>query len=183
MSLSDDEYDVPADFPHRSIGSGLAGAQPKLSVEEFQGRFYMLGNTPPERHARYLWCLGLAEQFVEAARTTKEGKRKDMHEADILRQYHDRVLAAGWALEPAEAGWIFRHVAAVLNWPVPESMLPSAQELRTLARDVLGPDHAAWWNAPSVWLDHQSPCGLTQTATGRRLVWEYLKRVETGTYT
>ncbi|MBK4735530.1 antitoxin Xre/MbcA/ParS toxin-binding domain-containing protein [Noviherbaspirillum pedocola] len=183
MNTSDDEFDVPADFPQRSIGSGLAGAQPKLSVTKFQGRFYMLGNTPPERHARYHWCRDLAEQFVEAARTTRKGKRKDMHEADILLQYHDRVLAAGWGLEKAEAGWIFRHVAVVLNWPVPEAILPSTQELRTLAKDVLGPHHEAWWDAPSVWLDHQRPCELAQTVAGRRQVWEYLKRVETGTYT
>jgi hypothetical protein len=116
------EVEVPESFPKRVAASGLAGTQPKLSVVEFEGCYYTLGNTPPERHARYLWCLDLARQFVEASRNTKLGKRKDVAEEEILQQYHDRLLQAAWGVEPNEAAWIFTEVARQLNWPRPGRM-------------------------------------------------------------
>lgn len=181
--MNEPDFEVPAEFPQRSIGSGLAGLQPKVSVTEFEGRYYTLGNTPAERHARYVWCLDLAEQFVEALRAMKAGKRKDMPEADILQQYHDRTLKAGWGVEPAEADWIFRHVAANLGWPIPESLVPKVQDLHALAEHILSAKQESWWNEPSVWLNHQTPSELAQTCPGRQLIWEYLKRVESGIYT
>jgi hypothetical protein len=116
------ELEIPQDFPMREAGAGLAGAQPKLSVVESGGRYYTLGNDPPSRLKRYKLCIDLIEQFAVVARKTKAGKRRDMPEAEILAQYQERLLVAGWDIDQREAVWIFEKVAERLGWPPPFSI-------------------------------------------------------------
>jgi hypothetical protein len=60
----------------------------------------------------------------------------------------------------------------------PESTVPAVQDLYAVVEHILGAK-----NEPSVWLNHQTPSTHVRTCTGHRLVWEYLKRVESGNYT
>jgi hypothetical protein len=113
------KHKVPADFPSREIGSGLAGIQPKLSMVKHGDRYYTVGNDPHTRHARYEACVDLIDKFIIVARKTKAGKRREMAESAILAQYRDRVLAANWGLDQREVEWIFAKVAERLNWPAP----------------------------------------------------------------
>jgi hypothetical protein len=121
---------VPADFPKPGFSGAVPGAQPKLLATEYKGRYYAAGATPPEIHAKWMYCEDLARQFVDASKNTKAGKRADMREVEILDQYFVRLLKTGWTSD-AEARWVFRRTAALLGWPAP----PSALEVDSTSSD------------------------------------------------
>jgi len=56
---------VPVDFPRPVHIGAIAGAQPKVLVVEYKGRFYPAGGTPPERYERWDICEDLATQFAK----------------------------------------------------------------------------------------------------------------------
>jgi hypothetical protein len=116
---------VPADFPKPGFSGAVPGAQTKLIATEYKGRYYAAGGTPPEIYAKWIYCEDLAQQFADASKNTKVGKRAHMSETDILDQYLTRLLKTGWT-SPAEARWIFRRTAAMLEWPTPAAALETA---------------------------------------------------------
>lgn len=121
MNDSNTFYDVPEDYPRIDIASSLAGAQPKFSVVEYEGKFYIPGNTPPERWHDWQYSESLVQHFVKQCPETKRGKRAHMSEQDIIAQYYERAAAAGGEYgTPAQLRWAFRRVAELLHWPVPE---------------------------------------------------------------
>ena len=114
-SSENDFKQVPNDFPRPiSLGS-IGGAQPKLLLIPYEGKFYAPGATPPDAYRRWLICSGLAEQLTDKAAQSKIGKRAHMSEAEILKQYFVRLLATRWTSE-AEANWIIKEVAKALKW-------------------------------------------------------------------
>lgn len=114
------EFDVPTDFPRPKHLGAVAGAQPKILVTQFQGRFYSPGCTPPELYERWQHCMSLVEQFVAACIETKAGKRRDMAEVEILDQYLTRLIATRWCSE-VESRWVIRETAKLLGWPEPQA--------------------------------------------------------------
>jgi len=120
-----DELDfdaVPSDFPRPAYLGAVPGAQPKYLMAVYKGRFYEPGSTPPELYERWKLCADLASQLARSSVESKAGKRMHMLEVDILDQYLPRLVAQKWTSD-AEARWIIRRVAEMLNWPVPTAAL------------------------------------------------------------
>jgi hypothetical protein len=116
---------IPDDFPCVAHAGAVPGAQPKLLMSEYKGRFYSPGCTPPEVYRRWEICQDLASQLAQKSVESKAGKRAHMLEVDILAQYLPRLIAQHWTSE-REARWVIRRVAQMLEWPVPQAALDSA---------------------------------------------------------
>lgn len=112
---------VPADFPRPEHLFSLAGFQPKLSMVQYEGKFYSPGSTPPEIHQRWDRCEDFAQQFKVKCLESKTGKRAHMSEEEILMQYLVRLIATKWTSEP-EANWIIKRTAVLCNWPIPQAL-------------------------------------------------------------
>lgn len=112
---------VPADFPHEGRYESLAGSVPKLAMVTYKGKYYLPGDSPPERYSRWDMCEDLAQKFHEKCLETKAGKRAHMSEIDILQQYLDRLLKTGWGSD-AEMRWVIARTAQLLGWPTPKSV-------------------------------------------------------------
>lgn len=113
---------VPADFPRPVHLGALPGAQPKLLMVAYNGRYYSPGCTPPEIWERWGVCEDLAQQFYRKSLDNKLGKRSHMTEVEILDQYSERLLKTGWGSN-AEMRWVIRRAAELAQWPAPESAL------------------------------------------------------------
>jgi hypothetical protein len=118
---------VPDDFPRLKSTGAIGGAQPKLLLTEYQGKYYAPGNSPPELYNQWIYCEDIVEKMCTLSLNSKAGKRSHMGEADILSQYLDRMLQAKWASEQ-ELHWVIRRVASILQWPVPEKALVSEDD-------------------------------------------------------
>ena len=117
---SNDFSRIPTDFPSTGIVSAISGMQPKVAMVEYEGRFYVQGNTPPERYDSWLYCETLATQFVVKCSRNQHGKYAHLSEVEILDQYCVRLLRTKWASD-AELKWVIRRTAELLGWPVPAS--------------------------------------------------------------
>ncbi|RJG02693.1 hypothetical protein [Noviherbaspirillum sedimenti] len=116
-----DEVDfsrIPKDFPRPERSGAVPGAQVKFLATKYKGKFYEAGCTPPEIYERWQVCEDLGHQFAESCIRTKNGKRKNMPEEDIVEQYLHRLEAADW-VSPTEARWIIRRAAEIIEWPLP----------------------------------------------------------------
>lgn len=80
--------------------SGLGGAQVKFSMSRYEGRFYVPGNSPAERHAQWLFCEDLVQAFVQKCRNNEHGKYKDLTREQIIEQYCTRLLETDLATAP-----------------------------------------------------------------------------------
>jgi hypothetical protein len=113
--------DVPADYPRTDIASSLAGAQPKLALVEFEGKYYLPGGTPQDRWNDWAYSESMVQHFLMKCPETKQGKRAHMSEVDVIAQYYERAIAAGGRYgTEAQLRWTFRRVARLLGWPVPD---------------------------------------------------------------
>ncbi|SHN44617.1 hypothetical protein SAMN05192549_12326 [Duganella sacchari] len=110
---------VPADFPIVAAHSSLAGAQPKLALVEFGGRYYQPGASPPEVLNRWEVCEDLARQLAERSLETEKGKYAHLSREAILEQYLQRLFRTGWGADE-EMKWVVHRTAAMLKWPVPK---------------------------------------------------------------
>lgn len=117
-------HEIPADFPRPEIASALAGSQPKFSMVQFEGKYYLPGGTPPERLDNWQQCEQHARDLSERCITNKLGKYSDMSEVEILEMYCQRLLNANSGFSPEEDKWKIRRVAALLGWAVPRGALP-----------------------------------------------------------
>jgi hypothetical protein len=113
---------LPIDFPRPTHVGAIGGVQLKLLVTEYRGRFYTPGCTPLELLERWNTCQIMAQHFSEKALESKSGKRSHMTEVQILDQYIPRLIAANLTSE-AEARWVIRRAAELLDWPVPDSAI------------------------------------------------------------
>jgi hypothetical protein len=111
---------VPADFPRPHHSGAVGGAQPKLLMTQYKGRFYTPGCSPPEIFQKWDVCEDLAKQLSVKSLESKAGKRSHMSELEILAQYLPRLISTRWTSEE-EARWVIRRVAAMLSWPVPSA--------------------------------------------------------------
>ncbi|HET7864295.1 MAG TPA: ATPase with chaperone activity [Burkholderiaceae bacterium] len=84
--------------------------------------------TPPGRHKptasrdeiarRYEYCEDLATLLTEQARTVHW--QLGITEADVLERVRRGLLTEDAGATPAEAGWILRRLAELLEWPAPQ---------------------------------------------------------------
>lgn len=109
---------VPQDFPKPQYQGAVPGAQPKLLMTRWNGRFYVPGQTPPELYERWDVCEDLARQLAEKSIESRNGKRSHMTEVEILAQYLSRLIETRWTSEP-EARWVIRRTAQMLGWSCP----------------------------------------------------------------
>lgn len=116
------EYaNVPSDFPHPVSLGAVPGAQPKLLVTSYKGKFYPSGCTPPELYERWRIYEKIAQELSIKSRESKLGKRSHMNEVAILEQYFPRLLQTHLTSE-LEARWIIRRAAQILEWPIPHQL-------------------------------------------------------------
>jgi hypothetical protein len=66
---------------------------------------------------RYEYCEDLANLLTEQAKTLQW--QLGITEADVLERIHRGLLADGTQATPAEAEWILRRLAELLEWPDP----------------------------------------------------------------
>jgi len=115
--------EVPLDFPSVMLTGAVSGVAPKiLAVRSADGKYRSPEESEEERMARWQHCEDLARQLADAAVRSKRGKRAHMSEQAILDQYLPRLSSTGWTTAP-ESRWIIGRVAAILNWPLPSSLL------------------------------------------------------------
>ena len=66
---------------------------------------------------RYELCEDLAQALVEQASTARFGS--DGSEGEVLRKMHAGLTMPGSPVQPAEAAWVVRRLAELLDWQAP----------------------------------------------------------------
>lgn len=121
--MNDDAADytkVPDDFPRPISFGAVPGTQPKFLATTYEGKFYLVGCSPPELYERWQMCEEIAHDLAIKSRDSMVGKHSAINEGAILERYFLRLLQANWTSE-AETRWIIQRAAQILNWPVPPS--------------------------------------------------------------
>ena len=67
--------------------------------------------------ARYEFCEDLAQLLTEQASTKKW--ELGVTEQDVLERMHRGLTGEGAVVDDAEAGWVLRRLAELLEWPDP----------------------------------------------------------------
>lgn len=86
---------VPADFPWLDYFGSVLGAQPKLLLTRYRGRFYAPGCMPPAVWQRWDICEDLAQQLYRKSLESKRRKRVHMDESARLEVLPDVVRRGG----------------------------------------------------------------------------------------
>lgn len=111
--------DVPDEFPQVAIASSAGGFQNKLVLTRYGGRYYVPGNTPPERWQQ--WCESeklipyYAQKCIEArisAPTVSDGC--------VLQSVFTGALEVVESLSFEQIKYLFGRVADLLAWRLPE---------------------------------------------------------------
>ena len=110
---------VPMNFPVSPILSGLAGAQPKMSLVEEDGAYYQVGTSPSEVLEDFLVCEDLAHQLVTyCQRKESEGQ---LTRPEVLLRAFQKIQGAGWCKSDERVSWTIERARELLQWP--EEML------------------------------------------------------------
>lgn len=64
---------------------------------------------------RYEWCEDLATMLMDTAR--QKLWELGITEADVLQRVHQGLLDGGIGLDAAQAQWVIRRLAELLEWP------------------------------------------------------------------
>ena len=106
---------IPLDFPDQPQAAAIGGAQSKIALVSYGGKYYAPGTSPPEVLARWELCEDLAHQFVERCRLTEKGKYAHLSRQEILQQYLERLLRTGWGSD-TDMRWVINRTANLLSW-------------------------------------------------------------------
>ncbi len=110
----------PADFPRRTMASGLGGAAMKFSVRELKGGGFSALVPDEEHQEAYENALDLATQLVGYA------QRKERENPDWTRQFNLQRIRDGirskvsdheWDFTADEQEWIMQRLTALLEQP------------------------------------------------------------------
>lgn len=113
--IDDDEFlKVPVSFPRPDYPVTIPGTQPKLMMEKYKGRFYVVGCTPPEIYERWTTCLEYVADLTGKAHEAKVAKIVGLSEEKIVGNYLDAFFEAGLLSRP-EAQWIKEEVLSRLK--------------------------------------------------------------------
>jgi hypothetical protein len=80
---------------------------------------YEPGRTPGQRCLDWNVCEELALYLAGECDRTKAREDRSVRPVDILLKAYRMVEGLGWG-EPPLLRWIFRRVAALLDWPLPD---------------------------------------------------------------
>ncbi|MER1968334.1 hypothetical protein [Castellaniella sp. GW247-6E4] len=110
----------PADFPRRTMASGLGGAAPKFAARKLEDGSYS-ALVPDEEHQQaYENALDLAQQLVGYAQR-KELENPDWTRAFNLQRIRDgikeKVRSHAWDFTPDEQEWIMKRLIGLLEQP------------------------------------------------------------------
>ena len=99
-----------------------------LIPETFIALFLARGRTRPSAPyaqiaARYELCEDMAQMLVEAARSSLFAL--SITEDLVLERMHQGLCAEGSAFAAAEAQWVIRRLAELLDWPQPPMDAPA----------------------------------------------------------
>jgi len=94
-----------------------------LIPESFIALFLARGRARPNAPqaqiaARYELCEDMAQMLVEAARSSLFAL--SITEDLVLERMHQGLCAEGSAFSAAEAQWVIRRLAELLDWPQPQ---------------------------------------------------------------
>lgn len=112
----------PADFPRRTMASGLDGAVLKFSARELKGGGFSALVPDEEHQEAYENALDLATQLVGYA------QRKERENPDWTRQFNlqrirdgiaEKVRVREWDFTPDEQEWVMKRLIALLEQPEP----------------------------------------------------------------
>lgn len=119
---AEDYSSIPADFPRVIQHGAVPGSRLKLLLVQYGDKFYIPGDSPPERFARWQYCEDCAQKLKLKSLESKGGKRAHMTEEEILDQYLVRLLATRW-MSPEDAHWSVKRMAELLDWHIPEKVI------------------------------------------------------------
>src|ERR1700692_172328 len=101
----ENELEIPEDFPHVGAASGVAGFQPKFSAVKYGEKYYLPGDTPPEREQQWLVCNELVNGYALKCQQSKKGKRPHMSTDELLVGYYKAALKANNYIDVAQLKW------------------------------------------------------------------------------
>jgi hypothetical protein len=111
-----------ADFPNAIQQGAVSGYQSKLLLIKYENEFYSLGNSAPERLARWKYCEKCAQHLKLKSLESKVGKQAHMTEEEILDQYLARFLSTQW-MSSEDSYWTAKRVTDLLSWPAPKKVV------------------------------------------------------------
>lgn len=111
-------YTTPEDFPISPAPHALAGNQAKIGIVEFEGKYYLPGETPIEHHHRWEICEDIAKQIAEKCLKKRTAEYAHLTEQEILAMFQALLLKTGWGSK-AEMQWTIRRVSDFLKWSFP----------------------------------------------------------------
>ena len=114
---------IPKDFPIQPKNVAIGGAQPKVALSRFGGKFYEPGTSPPEVLERWDILEDLARQLGEKCLLNEHGKYAHLSRPEIIRQYQERLQRMGWGSN-AEMIWVIHRTAAMIAWDLPREAIP-----------------------------------------------------------
>ncbi len=109
----------PADFPRRTMASGLDGAVLKFSARELKGGGFSALVTDEEHQEAYENALDLATQLVGYAQR-KERENAWTREFNLQRirdGIESKVQSREWDFTPDEQEWIMTRLIGLLEQP------------------------------------------------------------------
>ncbi|KGH27942.1 hypothetical protein [Comamonas testosteroni] len=100
---------APSDFPRQHGFSALSGTQPKLSVVEIDGRYYLDQPDEDEIYQRYDVCADLVDQLI----TYCEKKKQPSYSWEaLLNAVAHSLSKKPWGLTADENDWIMKKLKA-----------------------------------------------------------------------
>ncbi len=110
----------PANFPRRTMASGLGGAVPKFAARKLEDGSYSAFVTDEEHQEAYENALDLATQLVGyALRKEKEnpGWSRTFNLQRIRDGIKEKVRSHEWDFTPGEQEWIMTRLIGLLEQP------------------------------------------------------------------
>jgi len=105
--------EVPEEFPRDTMPAVVPGVQPKICVVLHNG-VYIAGQTPEERHERWLICEDLVEQLVPVAEK-EAAAHPEQSQNQTLERVQVSVARKGW-VSPDELTWMVHRLRTLLGW-------------------------------------------------------------------
>ena len=107
---------IPADFPIDDMGSGLSGAQLKLSLVEENGQYFSPGTSPTEVAEAYDICEDLAQQCVHYC--IRKMAEQSLPYEEVLEMLLQGLSKKNW-VSPSQVRWIVQRTSQLLGWDTP----------------------------------------------------------------
>jgi len=105
--------EVPEEFPRDTMPAVMPGMQPKIGAVLHDG-IYIAGQTPEERHERWLICEDLAGQLVPVAEKDAASHPKQSPE-HTLERVRVSMARKAW-VSPNELAWMMHRLRMLLGW-------------------------------------------------------------------